>query len=242
MNTLSLDNSQSNQTRLNMTVSLTSIEQSGSELPDRIICSSLPSTISTTLSSTISLPIQTEAFSDKTSQNEHAASLNLMCLSVCSKTKASVPQKPVASDMLVINVEAGTKKRIVESTNWSSAEKIANNKMWKWPKQSRGYLWTRNKVSLTPSTTAIETASLLLCISNSELNSPVPNKMIKDHPDLFRIVPPINVDCFQHLLETYLNRPLVNSVCQGLREDFWPSVNIDPDAPDTFDFSVQQLN
>ena len=46
---------------------------------------------------------------------------------------------------------------------------------------------------------------------------------------------------FEHLLKTHPNRPLINSVCRGLWEGFWPYANIDLNAPDTFDFSERQL-
>ena len=87
------------------------------------------------------------------------------------------------------------------------------------------------KVALTP----------LPDVPSSELISPIPNKTIRDHPELFKIVTPVNIDAFEHLLETHPNRPLVNSVCRGLGEGFWPSANIDPNAPDTFNFSERQL-
>lgn len=47
-------------------------------------------------------------------------------------------------------------------------------------------------------------------------------KTIADRPDLFKIITPINVDRFEELLRTHPNQPFVNSVCQGLRESFWP--------------------
>ena len=47
-------------------------------------------------------------------------------------------------------------------------------------------------------------------------------RTINSHPDLFKIVTPINVDRFESLLATHPNRLFVESVCKGLREGFWP--------------------
>lgn len=48
---------------------------------------------------------------------------------------------------------------------------------------------------------------------------------INNHPDLFKIITPINIDHFKALLATHPNCPFVESVCKGLREGFWPWAN-----------------
>ena len=153
---------------------------------------------------------------------------------------ATVHQKPVHSNMLVSSVAAGTKKRTAESINQPAAEKVDSSERWKRPKWAQGYLWSENEISHTSSMMAMEMAPQLPCVPDSQLNSPIPNKMIRDHPKLFQIITPINIDKFEHL-ETHPNCPLINSVCQGLWEGFWPYTNIVPNSPDTFDFSEQQL-
>jgi hypothetical protein len=45
---------------------------------------------------------------------------------------------------------------------------------------------------------------------------------IAKHPDLFKVVTPINVEVFAHLLGDHPNQPFVRSVCDGLRNGFWP--------------------
>ncbi|KIM59837.1 hypothetical protein SCLCIDRAFT_27072 [Scleroderma citrinum Foug A] len=42
---------------------------------------------------------------------------------------------------------------------------------------------------------------------------------IANHPDLFQVITPINVDCFEALLSSHLNRPFVASVCRGLQDE-----------------------
>ncbi|KIY53833.1 hypothetical protein FISHEDRAFT_32373, partial [Fistulina hepatica ATCC 64428] len=59
---------------------------------------------------------------------------------------------------------------------------------------------------------------------------------IADNPHLFSIVTPIDVDRFEDLLTSHPNRPLVQSVCQSLREGFWPwASTAGRDYPDTYD-------
>ena len=60
---------------------------------------------------------------------------------------------------------------------------------------------------------------------------------ISDNPSLFKIITPINIDCFQALLVTHPNQPLVSSVCRSLREGVWPFSCPNNSAPTTFDFS-----
>jgi len=73
-----------------------------------------------------------------------------------------------------------------------------------------------------------------------ELENAVAAKTIAENPHLFKIVTPINVDCFEELLKTHLNRPFVDSVCRGLCEGFWPA-GADTHIgvyPDTYDDSL----
>ncbi len=47
-------------------------------------------------------------------------------------------------------------------------------------------------------------------------------KTIKDHPQLFKITTPINIDIFEKHLETHPNQDFVHSVITALKEGFWP--------------------
>ncbi|KAF8589849.1 hypothetical protein K439DRAFT_1612418 [Ramaria rubella] len=94
----------------------------------------------------------------------------------------------------------------------------------------------------TPSATFSETAPPLPFVPHSELVPSPANDTIQSHPDLFKIVTPINVDHFESLLSSHPNPALVHSVCHGLRHGFWPFANIDPDAPTTFDYSKRAVD
>jgi len=56
----------------------------------------------------------------------------------------------------------------------------------------------------------------------SEFSNIAALETIERNPSLFRIITPINVDLFRHLLSEHPNLPFVESVCTGLREGFWP--------------------
>lgn len=60
---------------------------------------------------------------------------------------------------------------------------------------------------------------------------------ISQHPELFKIVTPIKIKCFEELLTSHPNRPFVNSVLTGLREGFWPFAHTPPEYPLTHDVS-----
>lgn len=47
-------------------------------------------------------------------------------------------------------------------------------------------------------------------------------KTISEHPELFQVQTPINVNVFESLLKDHPNPLFVKSVCTGLREGFWP--------------------
>ncbi len=65
---------------------------------------------------------------------------------------------------------------------------------------------------------------------------PVVNATLAAHPDLFKIITPINVDVFADLLVDHPNQPFVESVLAGLREGFWPFADAKPEEyPDTWD-------
>ncbi|KAF8584363.1 hypothetical protein K439DRAFT_1284925, partial [Ramaria rubella] len=68
------------------------------------------------------------------------------------------------------------------------------------------------------------------------------NQTLNLQPHLFHIVTPINIDKFEALLHSHPNQPLVNSVCRGLREGFWPYASVNPDHPVTNDSIRRELD
>jgi hypothetical protein len=91
-------------------------------------------------------------------------------------------------------------------------------------------------------TSSTELADPFPTVLDSALHDKAAAQTISDHPSLFRIVTPINVDRFETLLASHPNRPLVYSVCKSLREEVWPYEALDESAPVTFDFSEREVS
>ncbi|KJA19287.1 hypothetical protein HYPSUDRAFT_143936 [Hypholoma sublateritium FD-334 SS-4] len=90
-------------------------------------------------------------------------------------------------------------------------------------KYLRHNVWDEDSIALPFSTSRwTETARPLASIPLAELNNFVASKTVHDHPHLFKIVTPIDVDKFESLLRNHPNPEFVESVCKGLREGFWP--------------------
>jgi hypothetical protein len=65
---------------------------------------------------------------------------------------------------------------------------------------------------------------------------------VRNNPDLFQVVTPIRVDRLQQLLAGHPNRDLVDSVCHGFREGFWPWADTSlPGYPNTWDNSDRPI-
>jgi hypothetical protein len=102
----------------------------------------------------------------------------------------------------------------------------------------RGYLWSDHETSVTPSASATETADPLPTVPPSVLNDPIVTSTLQEHPDLFQIITPISIDCFEYLLRSHPNHPFVDSVLDGLRSGFWPCADeLVEDYPGVWDES-----
>ena len=67
-------------------------------------------------------------------------------------------------------------------------------------------------------------------------------RTIAEHPNLFKIVTPINVDALEALLINHPNRPFVDSVMWSMRNGFWPWANPGTgEYPTTWDNSVRPV-
>ncbi|EGF98895.1 uncharacterized protein MELLADRAFT_95065 [Melampsora larici-populina 98AG31] len=51
----------------------------------------------------------------------------------------------------------------------------------------------------------------------------------RQYPDTFKVVCPVDIPIFQHLLAKHPNRPFVDSVVHGLTHGFWPMASIPSD-------------
>lgn len=85
-------------------------------------------------------------------------------------------------------------------------------------------IWGEEVRAISGTALWTETAEPLPRPPPSEFNNVTAMSTIANYPHLFRVSTPINVDHFETLLSLsgHPNLPFVRSVCQGLREGFWP--------------------
>ncbi|KIJ95190.1 hypothetical protein K443DRAFT_11540 [Laccaria amethystina LaAM-08-1] len=99
---------------------------------------------------------------------------------------------------------------VMERNNVMAKRELAHEQH---PKYLRYNIWEGGSHFLPSSADWTETASPLPLIPASELANPIVTKTIRENPQLFDIVTPIFVDCFENLLESHPNQAFVKSVC-----------------------------
>ena len=138
-------------------------------------------------------------------------------------------------------VPVATRPKNVVLPKSPEQRRAARTEKWKRPKWTRGYIWSAHSPSKLPSADATEYADPFPSVPDSVLRDSQALHTIATHPHLFAIVTPINVDRFELLLSSHPNRPLIRSVCKGLRDGVWPFALPDENSPCTFDFSSRAL-
>jgi hypothetical protein len=107
------------------------------------------------------------------------------------------------------------------------------------PRHRRGLIWSPTDATFSPTARSSEYADPVPSPPLSERICSDTATTIKERPDLFKIVTPINVDRFELLLEDHPNPAFVASVCRALREGFWPWADTsDESYPSTNDNSM----
>ena len=143
-----------------------------------------------------------------------------------------VKRKMIAEDSTyVINVGK-------QDTGGRTVERLERDT--KRPRYLQHSVWADHGASTSFSPTAACT------LTDRPLPRPAPEEFnnvdvvatINDHPELFRIITPINVTRLEELSVTHPNKPFVESVCTSLREGFWPwACTQKHEYPVTWDFS-----
>ena len=104
----------------------------------------------------------------------------------------------------------GLKRKVKCSSN-----DFANH--WERPWWTRGFLWSKDSVPSSPPAALTEFAEPLPLVPSLVLQNSTVTQTISDNPSLFKIITLININCFEALLVTHPNQPLVSSVCRSLR-------------------------
>lgn len=138
------------------------------------------------------------------------------------KSVTSSMREPAKTLMPNASTGISAKDARSQDTRIESARKGADEIYGQQPKYLRHNLWEESS-TLSPTTAEWSERALPLPHPPvSETSNPFAAKTVRDHPELFKVDTPINVDMFEALLETHPNPPFVRSVCEGLREGFWP--------------------
>ena len=89
------------------------------------------------------------------------------------------------------------------------------------PKYTRGLLWDDADDTMSATAQWSLTAAPVPMVPQDELDNVPAVNTIAQHPHLFQITTPIQVDRFEELLSLHPNQPAVASVCHSLRHGFW---------------------
>ena len=110
------------------------------------------------------------------------------------------------------------------------------------PRYTRGFLWTDEDDTLSPTVQWSLTAKPLPSVPSKEYQNQAAVHTIDSNPHLFEIITPIKVNRFQELLSRHPNQPTVRSVCRSLRDGFWPCANTHHETyPVTWDNSHRPI-
>jgi hypothetical protein len=102
---------------------------------------------------------------------------------------------------------------------------------WAWD-----FLWEMHEIGESLSAQATETAPPVPGPPENKLHNEIGLHTICEHSHLFKIVTPVDVDLFESLLKHHPNHPLIDFVCWGFRQGFWPWAQTNkPGYPTTWD-------
>ena len=104
-----------------------------------------------------------------------------------------------------------------------TARRRLENQRWEnWPRYARDFIWIDDA---PPHMTLAAYTEIMLALPSppeNELNNEVVNATIHNHPHLFQLVTPINIDCLEQYLSSHPNQALAHSITLGFHQGFWP--------------------
>ena len=126
-------------------------------------------------------------------------------------TYTSAPTAQTQVTSRAIATLQGRSKRLHSSMRWERR-----------PRFVREYVWSPNEKQVMSTALFSETAPPLPQPPKNELSDIQKWNVIRAHSHLFRITTPIRAGRLCDLLSEHPNRPLVESVEEGLKHGFWP--------------------
>lgn len=94
------------------------------------------------------------------------------------------------------------------------------------PTYAQDLIWAEDEDEMTTRPLTLIQASEIMppltpVPSNEQLNNLALNT-IENHPELFHVSTSVNIQAFREFLQGHPHQPLVESVCNGLQQGFWP--------------------
>ena len=140
---------------------------------------------------------------------------------VITGTEASALSQPLNASMPTLVTDVGVAGHTIDPIAQEQSQRL-NEQLGAAPKFWRQFVWDPDCIVCSKTVRWTETADPLPGPPPREFQNTAAIATIQDHPELFKVSTPIDVDRFQSLLSSHPNQPFVQSVCRGLREGFWP--------------------
>ena len=159
---------------------------------------------------------------------------NLMCvIDSMEKGDASLQQDSANTSTCVKNASR------VDMEKWNAKSMRQCEELGKRPRYLRHNVYRDDDLSSCSCAEWTEIAQPLASILNDEYSNAIANDTISNHPCLFKVGTPVDVDAFEQLLVQHPNPFFVNSVLDGLQNGFWSWADTCiGDYPDTLDKSL----
>ena len=104
----------------------------------------------------------------------------------------------------------------------TARQRLENQRWENWPRYARDFIWIDNAPSHMTLAAYTEIMPALPSPPENELNNEVANATIRNHPHLFQLVTPVNVDRLEQYLSSHPNQALAHSITLGFHQGFWP--------------------
>lgn len=125
----------------------------------------------------------------------------------------------------------------------ASSRVISANRWAHRPRYAQDLVWARDEAVHVTLAVWTKSAPPLPSPPANELSNPVALRTIREHPHLFQIVTPIDIDRLEYYLSPHLNRSFVQSIIHGFHTGFWPwAVTEGVDRPLIVDNSFRPLS
>ena len=100
--------------------------------------------------------------------------------------------------------------------------RVEDQKWENWPRYARDFVWVNDAPPHMTLAAYTEIMPALPSPPENKLNNEVANATICNHPHLFQLITPINIDCLEQYLSSHPNQALAHSITLGFCQGFWP--------------------